>query len=299
MEVVKKTGDMKDRVCLLKARGQTIGFVPTMGALHEGHLSLIRRARAENDSVVLSIFVNPVQFDRKDDFLSYPRQLERDLEVAFSEGVDIVFAPGAGEIYPEGYSTYVEVVGDLTSGLCGASRPGHFRGVTTVVTKLFNIVRPDRAYFGQKDFQQAAVIKGLVRDLEMDVDVVILPTVREADGLAISSRNQYLTDEERQMALSIHKALERATELFASGERDTKIFVREMRDILNRAGVFAIDYVSIVDPGTLEELDEARPHHGAVAVIAAWVGSTRLIDNMALGVGSEPQSFLHRKIQTV
>ncbi|MFQ5957310.1 MAG: pantoate--beta-alanine ligase, partial [Candidatus Brocadiales bacterium] len=199
---------MKGRVGLLKAQGRTIGFVPTMGALHEGHLSLLRRARAENDSVILSIFVNPAQFDRGDDFQSYPRQLESDLEVASGEGVDAVFAPGAEEIYPEGYTTYVEVVGGLAKGLCGASRPGHFRGVTTAVTKLFNIVRPDRAYFGQKDFQQTAVIRRMVTDLEMGVDIVIQPTVREADGLAISSRNHHLTDEERQTALSIHEALD-------------------------------------------------------------------------------------------
>lgn len=297
LEVIEKTEDMRNRVGLVKAQGQTIGFVPTMGALHDGHLSLIRRARAENDSVILSIFVNPIQFDRNDDFLNYPRQLERDLDMASGEDVDVVFSPGAAEMYPEGYSTYVEVVSGLTRGLCGASRPGHFGGVATVVTKLFNIVRPDRAYFGQKDLQQAAVIKKLVKDLEMDVDVVVMPTVRDADGLATSSRNRRLTNKERQTALSIYKALERARELFASGEISTKVSVREMRDVLKKAGIIRIDYVSVVDPETLEGLDQAYP--GAVAAIAAWVGSTRLIDNTALGVGPEPRLFPQYKTQTV
>jgi pantoate--beta-alanine ligase len=297
LEVIEKTEDMRNRVGLVKAQGQTIGFVPTMGALHDGHLSLIRRARAENDSVILSIFVNPIQFDRNDDFLNYPRQLERDLDMASGEDVDVVFAPGAAEMYPEGYSTYVEVVSSLTRGLCGASRPGHFGGVATVVTKLFNIVRPDRAYFGQKDLQQVAVIKKLVKDLEMDVDVVVMPTVRDADGLATSSRNRRLTNKERQTALSIYKALERARELSISGEKSTKVFVKEMRDVLKKAGIIRIDYVSVVDPETLEGLDQAYP--GAVAAIAAWVGSTRLIDNTALGVGPEPRLFPQYKTQTV
>lgn len=297
LEVIEKTEDMRNRVGLVKAQGQTIGFVPTMGALHDGHLSLIRRARAENDSVILSIFVNPIQFDRNDDFLHYPRQLERDLDMASGEDVDVVFSPGAADMYPEGYSTYVEVVSSLTRGLCGASRPGHFGGVATVVTKLFNIVRPDRAYFGQKDLQQVAVIKKLVKDLEMDVDVVVMPTVRDADGLATSSRNRRLTNKERQTALSIYKALERARELSISGEKSTNIFVKEMRDILKKAGIIRIDYVSVVDPETLEGLDQAYP--GAVAAIAAWVGSTRLIDNTALGVGPEPKLFLQYKAQTV
>ncbi|MEK7369420.1 MAG: pantoate--beta-alanine ligase [Planctomycetota bacterium] len=297
LEVIEKTEDMRNRVGLVKAQGQTIGFVPTMGALHDGHLSLIRRARAENDSVILSIFVNPIQFDRNDDFLNYPRQLERDLDMESGEDVDVVFAPGAADIYPEGYSTYVEVVSSLTRGLCGASRPGHFGGVATVVTKLFNIVRPDRAYFGQKDLQQVAVIKKLVKDLEMDVDVVVMPTVRDADGLATSSRNRRLTNKERQTALSIYKALERARELSISGEKSTKVFVKEMRDVLKKAGIIRIDYVSVVDPETLEGLDQAYP--GAVAAIAAWVGSTRLIDNTALGVGPEPRLFPQYKTQTV
>lgn len=297
VEVIKTTGDMKARAALSRARGDTIGFVPTMGALHEGHLSLIRRARAENDSVIISIFVNPVQFDRNDDYRGYPRPLERDLAMAYEEGVDVAFVPDVEQVYPEGYSTFIEVRGSLTDGLCGASRPGHFRGVTTVVTKLFNIIRPDRAYFGQKDLQQAAIIKRLVRDLNMGVEVVTLPTVREADGLALSSRNRHLSGEQRRTAVSIHRALTRATELLISGEMDTAVTVCEVRGVLNEGGIARIDYVSVVDPETLEEVSEARP--GAVVAVAAWVGDIRLIDNTALGVGPESQLFMHLNVETV
>ena len=297
VEVIKTTGDMKARAALSRARGDTIGFVPTMGALHEGHLSLIRRARAENDSVIISIFVNPVQFDRNNDYQGYPRPLERDLAMASEEGVDVAFVPGGERIDPEGYGTFIEVRGSLPDGLCGASRPGHFRGVTTVVTKLFNIIRPDRAYFGQKDLQQAAIIKRLVRDLNMGVEVVALPTVREADGLALSSRNRHLSGEQRRTAVSIHRALTRATELLISGEMDTAVIVCEVRGVLNEGGIARIDYVSVVDPETLEEVSEARP--GAVVAVAAWVGDIRLIDNTALGVGPESQLFMHLNVETV
>ena len=297
VEVIKTTGDMKARAALSRARGDTIGFVPTMGAFHEGHLSLIRRARAENDSVIISIFVNPVQFDRNNDYQGYPRPLERDLAMASEEGVDVAFVPDVEQVYPEGYSTFIEVRGSLTDGLCGASRPGHFRGVTTVVTKLFNIIRPDRAYFGQKDLQQAAIIKRLVRDLNMGVEVVTLPTVREADGLALSSRNRHLSGEQRRTAVSIHRALTRATELLISGETDTAVIVCEVRGVLNEGGIARIDYVSVVDPETLEEVSEARP--GAVVAVAAWVGDIRLIDNTALGVGPESQLFMHLNVETV
>jgi pantoate--beta-alanine ligase len=297
VEVIKTTGDMKARAALSRARGDTIGFVPTMGAFHEGHLSLIRRARAENDSVIISIFVNPVQFDRNNDYQGYPRPLERDLAMASEEGVDVAFVPDVEQVYPEGYSTFIEVRGSLTDVLCGASRPGHFRGVTTVVTKLFNIIGPDRAYFGQKDLQQAAIIKRLVRDLDMGVEVVTLPTVREADGLALSSRNRHLSGEQRRTAVSIHRALTRATELLISGEMDTAVIVCEVRGVLNEGGIARIDYVSVVDPETLEEVSEARP--GAVVAVAAWVGDIRLIDNTALGVGPESQLFMHLNVETV
>ncbi len=291
-EVIKEIEDMRKKAGLVRARAQTVGFVPTMGALHEGHLSLIRRARAENDVLIVSIFVNPTQFDKGGDFRSYPRQFESDLEIASQEGVGVVFAPDEDEMYPAGRSTYVEVTGGLTKELCGASRPGHFRGVATVVAKLFNIVRPDRAYFGRKDYQQAVIVKRLVRDFGFDIDVVVLPTVREPDGLAISSRNQHLSDDERQKALSIYRALARASELYDSGERDTKVIGREMRNILNEWGITRIDYISVVDPETLEDVEATRA--GVVVAIAAWVGDTRLIDNMALGVGSERQLFLDK-----
>jgi pantoate--beta-alanine ligase len=287
METIVGIKGLKEKMAVLKGqgkmacpeRGRRVGLVPTMGALHEGHLHLIRRARAENEVVVLSIFVNPLQFDRKDDLKDYPRDLGRDKMLASREGVDLLFAPTVEEMYPEGFSTHVEVKG-LTDGLCGASRPGHFSGVATVVAKLLNIIRPDRAYFGQKDFQQTVVIKRLVSDLNLDVEVVVVPTVREADGLALSSRNQLLGPGERQVAAALYRSLLKARELFALGVCDSKKIVQEMHDVLHRAGIFRIDYIAVVDPEGLEGLEEARP--GAVVALAAWVGKVRLIDNMTL-----------------
>ena len=279
METIATIKVMKEGVAFLKSKGLTLGLVPTMGALHDGHVSLIRRAREENDKVILSIFVNPIQFNKKEDLLSYPKDIERDKKIASREGVDIIFAPSVEEMYPNGFSTFVEEEG-LTGRLCGEHRPGHFRGVTTVVTKLFNIISPDRAYFGLKDLQQSQVIKKMVRDLNMNVEVVVLPTVGDKDGLALSSRNQHLSRTERQTALSIHKALIRARELFASGETNSREILEEMHDILLKAGILQIDYISIVVPETLEELKEARPD--AMVALACWVGNTRLIDNMGL-----------------
>lgn len=279
METITTIKGMKEKVASLRTEGLTLGLVPTMGALHEGHVSLIRQAREENDKVVLSIFVNPIQFNRKEDLLSYPRDIERDKEIASRERVNIIFAPSVEEIYPRGFSTFVEEEG-LTGRLCGTHRPGHFRGVTTVVTKLFNIISPDRAYFGLKDLQQSQVIKKVVRDLNMNVEVVVLPTVRDKDGLALSSRNHLLSRTERQRALSLYKALIRARELFASGETNSREILQEMHGILHKAGISQIDYISIVDPETLEELEEARPD--AVAALACWVGNARLIDNIRL-----------------
>ncbi len=294
METIASTKGLKERVGLLKNRRKEVGLVPTMGALHEGHLSLVRRARAENDAVVLSIFVNPAQFDRKDDYQSYPRDLKRDKELASREGVDILFVPTVQEMYPEGFSTFVEVE-HLTDGLCGASRPGHFRGVATVVTKLFNIVRPDRAYFGQKDFQQTVMIKRLVKDLNLDIEIVVMPTVREADGLALSSRNRLLSQGERQAATALYRSLLKARGLFSAsggGVRDPKKIVQEVHDVLHKAGIFRIDYVAIVNPENLEELEEARPE--AVVALAAWVGKARLIDNMALSEAPLPIQGVHK-----
>jgi pantoate--beta-alanine ligase len=291
METIDSIRKLKQRLTKLKAQGKEIGVVPTMGALHEGHLSLIQKARTENDVVVLSIFVNPIQFDRKDDYQGYPRDLARDKELASTEGVDVLFIPTVEEIYPEGFSTYVEVKG-LTDRLCGANRPGHFRGVATVVTKLFNIVSPNRAYFGQKDFQQTVVIKRLVKDLNMDMQVTVLPTVREADGLALSSRNRLLSQGERQAASALYRSLIKATELFALGVYDSNKLIQEMHEVLHKAGIFRIDYIAVVDPKSLEELEQARP--GAVVALAAWVGKLRLIDNITL---EEVYSPLKGKLQ--
>ena len=266
-----------------KARGEgkVIGLVPTMGYFHEGHLSLMRRARQECDLVVVSLFVNPIQFGPQDDFRSYPRDEKRDAEMAEKEGMDVLFIPSVSEMYPEGYSTYVEVQ-RLTEGLCGRFRPGHFRGVTTVVLKLFNIVNPHKAYFGEKDYQQLKVIEKMARDLNLDVEIVPCPTVREEDGLAMSSRNSYLSEEERRSATVIYKALIEAKRLYENGERDAKKLESRVREILlNEKLVRKIDYVEVVHPETLEEL-EIVGEDGAVLAVALWIGRARLIDNIKL-----------------
>jgi pantoate--beta-alanine ligase len=256
-----------------------VGFVATMGYFHEGHLSLVRRARAENASVVVSIFVNPAQFGPREDFKSYPRSPERDLALLEKEQTDIAFMPAVAEVYPPGFNSWVEV-GQVTERLEGASRPGHFRGVATVVAKLFHIVAPNRAYFGQKDAQQALVIRKMVADLAMNPEVITLPTVREADGLAISSRNAYLDPRERQAATVLYRALMLAQQSYSGGERDAEYLRHEMRALIRQEPLATIDYVSIADAGTLEELDEARA--GALALLAVAIGKTRLIDNVVL-----------------
>lgn len=275
--------EMKDRVSELKRGNQTVGFVPTMGALHEGHLSLIRTARKDNDVVVVSIFVNPLQFGPNEDLQRYPRQLERDKELVCQiGGVDTMFYPDAREMYPEGFCTSVDVKG-MENRLCGLSRPGHFVGVATVVTKLFNIVKPTVAYFGQKDFQQTVIIKRLAADLNMDIEIKALPTVRDRDGLALSSRNQYLSKEERQDALCLYQSLLKAKSLVDAGETDSKKVINEMVNIINRTQNSKIDYVSIVNPDTLEDVQKINlPEVDAVAALAVWIGKTRLIDNMIL-----------------
>lgn len=257
-----------------------VGLVPTMGYLHEGHLSLVRAARAENAHVVTSIFVNPTQFAPNEDLERYPRDERRDLALLEEEGVDAVFAPEVGEMYPEGFETYVSVE-RATQRLEGASRPTHFRGVTTVVLKLFNIVQPRRAYFGQKDAQQLAVIRRMVRDLNAPVEIVGMPIVREPDGLAMSSRNVYLSPEERRAALALSRALRQAEELFAAGERDAGIIRSAVESTIGAEPLAAIDYVSVADTETLEELTAVeRP---ALVSVAARFGGTRLIDNVTLG----------------
>jgi pantoate--beta-alanine ligase len=255
-----------------------VGFVPTMGYLHEGHLSLVSKAREENASVAASIFVNPTQFGPREDFKSYPRDTGRDM--AMLEGItDVVFMPPAEEMYPPGFDSWVEV-GDITGMLEGAVRPGHFRGVTTVVAKLFNIVQPDRAYFGQKDAQQAAVIKKMVADLDMNLEIIVLPTVREPDGLAMSSRNTYLTPEQRQAATVLYRSLKLAEDMWSQGEQDADRIRREMTGLIESEPLARIDYISIADAVTLKELSQIKPP--ALVSLAVKFGQTRLIDNVVL-----------------
>ena len=258
-----------------------LGLVPTMGALHEGHLALVRRAREENGTVAVSIFVNPAQFGPQEDLATYPRDMERDLALLEAEGVDLVYAPTPEEVYPPGFDTWVEP-GTLAEGLEGATRPGHFRGVATVVTKLLNVVTPDRAYFGQKDGQQLAVIRQMVRDLNLGVEVVAVPTVRDTDGLALSSRNAYLTPEQRAAAPVIYRALTEARNLWAMGERDGKVLRLTVRKVLEAEPLIdGIDYVSVADAASLVELE--RVEGPAMVSAAVRLGRTRLIDNMLLG----------------
>jgi pantothenate synthetase (EC 6.3.2.1) len=279
MEVITKICEMRTRVLSVKDRKRSIGFVPTMGALHNGHLSLMRRAMEENDELVVSIYLNPTQFDKNDDFENYPRQLGKDIEIIRKENADVVFTPCTGEMYPDGFC--IRVTQDkLTDALCGRVRPGHFNGVTTIVTKLFNIIEPDRAYFGQKDYQQCAVIKRLVADMNMDIDIQVCPTVREEDGLALSSRNKRLNLEERQDALCIYGSLLKAGAMFASDIRDTKEIIEEMTSIIKKTKHTKIDYISIVNAHTLEDLSSINGK--ALAAVAVWIGNTRLIDNTIL-----------------
>lgn len=281
MRVVRSIKEMQAISRSLFKTGKEVGFVPTMGYLHEGHLSLVRRARKENDIVVVSVFVNPTQFGPNEDYERYPRDEERDRELLQKEGVDYLFIPSVSEMYPKGYSTFVEVLG-LTEGLCGAKRPGHFRGVATVVTKLLNIVCPTRAYFGEKDYQQLQVIKRLIRDLNIPVEVVGCPIVREKDGLAMSSRNTYLSPEERESALSLYRGLKLAEELFESGERNPEVIKGKVKEfILSHPKVEKVDYVEIVDPENLKPVKEVK--EGDLIALAVFVGKTRLIDNHRLG----------------
>jgi pantoate--beta-alanine ligase len=264
---------------LRKQFGGSWGLVPTMGALHEGHLSLVQRARAENDHVAVSIFVNPTQFAPGGDFDKYPRTLERDLQRLEPHGVDLVFAPANEEMYPPDFQTYVNVE-EITKPLEGAKRPGHFRGVATVVTKLFHIVQPDRAYFGQKDAQQVAVIQQMVRDLNIPVEIVVGETVREADGLAMSSRNAYLSPDERRAATILYRALCAARDAFQRGERDGETLRVVMRQVLTQEPRAVVEYVSAADPLTLQELDVVQDH--VLVSMAVRIGTTRLIDNFLL-----------------
>jgi pantoate--beta-alanine ligase len=262
-----------------RTRGRSVGFVPTMGALHAGHLSLVRAAKKQCDFVAVSIFVNPTQFGPKEDYSKYPRSFERDRELLEGEGVDVLFAPSDEEMYPGGALTYVTVEG-LSEKLDGRSRPGHFRGVTTVVSKLFNILEPDCAFFGQKDAAQVAIIRRMVRDLDLRVKIVVCPIVREPDGLAMSSRNAYLNLQERKSALVLHRSLQRMEELAKGGEKDADQLIAAGRSVLAEEPGIRLDYLEIVNPETLDRLGTVS--RGALIAVAAYVGATRLIDNLVL-----------------
>src|SRR5580658_3186907 len=279
MLVLKTIAEIRNACAQIRAAGKTLGLVPTMGALHEGHLSLVRAAQASCDTVAVTIFVNPTQFGPKEDFASYPRTLEQDCQTLEAAGVDLVFAPSVEEMYPSGASTFVEVAG-LSERLDGASRPGHFRGVATVVAKLFNIFMPDHAYFGQKDAAQVAVLRKMVRDLRFGVQLDVCPTVREPDGLALSSRNRNLSSEERRQALVLSRALLAVQQQVHDGEQDSgKLLVTAMR-VFREEPAVEVDYCRIVDPDTLEDVGDVG--QGALVAVAALVGATRLIDNLLL-----------------
>lgn len=281
MEIIKEISRMKAITRQAAARGQRIGLVPTMGALHQGHLSLVRRAREMADLVVASIFVNPTQFGPNEDYTRYPRDLEGDAARLAQEGVDYLFAPSVEEIYPPGYATYVDVEG-LSERLCGKSRPGHFRGVMTVVMKLVAIVSPNYAFFGQKDAQQVVIIKKMVEDLNLDVEIVVCPIVREADGLAMSSRNSYLNAEERRAATILYKALQRAKQMIESGARSVEEIIQTMREMIESEPHARIDYVEIVNARTLEPL--ATLTGECLIALAVFVGPARLIDNFIVQI---------------
>jgi pantoate--beta-alanine ligase len=277
MKEIRKIKEMTAFSQRVKTFGKTIGFVPTMGALHEGHLSLVTEARRKSEVVVVSIFVNPIQFGPKEDYQRYPRNLVRDKKLLKEVGTDVVFVPDVQEMFPEGFKTYVEVE-ELSKVMCGKSRPTHFKGVTTVVAKLFNIVLPDYAFFGEKDYQQQVIIKQMVKDLNFPVEIITLPTVREFDGLAMSSRNAYLSEKERKIAPILYQALTLAKEEIKKGVRDPQKVIRKMRTLIAQEPAVRLDYITLVHPETLEELKVIR---GRVLIaLAAYLGKARLIDNL-------------------
>jgi pantoate--beta-alanine ligase len=279
MRIVRTVAELREALAAERAAGSGVGLVPTMGYFHEGHLSLMRKARADHDVVVVSLFINPAQFGPGEDLDAYPRDEDRDAELAEAEGVDLLFAPSVEELYPEGFETTVRI-GGLTSVMCGASRPGHFDGVATVVTKLFNLVQPDAAYFGQKDAQQALVIRKLVRDLDIPVRVEVCPTVREPDGLALSSRNAYLSPDERERALSLNRALRAAEGTVAAGEVDAAAVLAAARHELDEAGIEP-EYLELRSYEDLSPVE--RVNGSTLLAVAARVGRARLIDNTVLG----------------
>lgn len=276
MKIINNIKEIRKQVKDWKNDGLSIALVPTMGYLHEGHESLIKKASEDNDKVIVSIFVNPMQFGINEDLSTYPRNIDRDSDICEKNGASLIFNPSVEEMYTDGFSTFVDL-NNLTSGLCGKSRPTHFRGVCTVVSKLFNIVNPDKAYFGQKDAQQLSIIKQMVTDLNFDIEIVSCPIVREADGLAKSSRNTYLSKEERQASTIINKSLKKAKTLIKSGERDSKHVIDFIKNEINKEPLAKIDYVSIVDNNTIKNIKTIED--GSLIAVAVFIGNTRLIDN--------------------
>lgn len=279
MEIIRIPRIMREITRELRAKSKSIGFIPTMGAIHEGHLSLAKRARDENDVAIASIFVNPTQFGKGEDFEQYPRDVEGDKEKLKSIGIDYIFLPDTESMYPQGYSTYVNVDG-LSEKLCGKFRPGHFRGVTTIVCKLFNLVRPSRAYFGQKDYQQTLIIKRMIEDLNFDTELIVCPTIREEDGLAMSSRNKYLNEKERESARVIYKALLEGERLLKEGVHpvDTTEMIKAI--LKSEHLITEIQYAGVFDPITLDEVKEKKDKY--LIAIALKIGNTRLIDNILI-----------------
>ena len=274
------TDELRRSVAAVRAQGRTIGLVPTMGSLHEGHLSLVRASKLDCDFTVVTIFVNPAQFGPHEDLESYPRMLEKDLEALAACEVDLVFAPSTEEMYPAGFSTYVEPPA-VARSLEGRCRPGHFRGVATVVLKLFQMTGADAAFFGAKDYQQSLVIRRMVEDFNVPIRIRVCPTVHEPDGLAISSRNQHLSEDQRKQATALSRSLQRAADLASRGERDPAVVILQMRRVLDAAGITRVDYIALVHPETLEDVSEIDGP--AIAAVAAYVGNARLIDNRCIG----------------
>jgi pantoate--beta-alanine ligase len=279
MKIIASAKEMTSLSKEVRRSGRTVGFVPTMGALHQGHLSLVRAAREKTDIVVTSIFVNPTQFGPAEDFSKYPRTFEKDSAMLAAEKTDYIFSPSVEEMYPKDATTWVDVE-ELSGKLDGRSRPGHFRGVTTVVSKLFNIVQPDMAFFGQKDAAQVAVIRKMVRDLNLDVEIVVCPIVRESDGLAMSSRNAYLNPEQRKQALVLSQALKKVEKLAVQGERNSEKLIGAGKQAIAEEPSVRLDYFEVVNPDTLEQVADVS--EGALVAVAAFVGTTRLIDNLLL-----------------
>jgi len=282
MQIIKNIKECKKIISGLKKDGRKTGLVPTMGCLHEGHLSLVKAAKQDCDKVFMTIFVNPTQFGAGEDFKKYPRDLKRDAALAESAGVDYVFAPKIGEIYRKDSKTFVEVE-DLAAPMCGRKRPGHFRGVATIVLKLFNIISADNAYFGEKDYQQLVIIKKMVSDLDLDIKIIPCPTIREKDGLALSSRNKYLLKEERENAPVIYEALKKAKKMIEDGEKDFKLIIKQAANKIRQAPhVKKLDYFDIRNAETLEEINAGTTNKDILIAAAVWFGETRLIDNIVI-----------------